>query len=457
MSKRKAKLGHAAHVKRHTVGTSNELSFSVLEAAKNELDSEAIKDAATRPSWFGHISLFTLPLGRKKSFTTPMKEKGLPLSTGEFVSAGDASSSSPSTLDFGGTKHDTASVKDASSLAFGPSAHTLEVSVGSAAPAVPKRSAEEEIARRKSRRRRQRILVPVLIIVLGLSVAGAGGWYLYQGHQRHMVQVDRLDSALNLIKQANETTVLLDGIVAKPFDAASVATIDSVLERIPEAQTQLDEADSIVRNLSVDLAESKDKEAANQAVVAVAARRALLDNGEQIAVAAQQADAAAQLLRTAWQGVINADTLARDAATLIVDTTDEHVLASKHKTEDAVAAFTAAQTALNDVMSRYPALDLEGPQSYLSKRLEAMSYAIASDNALLAKNKGEAAVQNDAYNQADSEAAAIATQLPEDAAKPAFDDFERTKAMFFDTYSTARSQAGSADAFLRDYLGTSNK
>ncbi|MEA5019737.1 MAG: hypothetical protein VB027_05145 [Gordonibacter sp.] len=457
MSKRKAKLGHAAHIKRHTVGTSNELSFSVLEAAKNELDSEAAKDSAAPSSWFGNISLFTLPLGKKKSFTTPTKESGLPLSTGEFASTGDTSPSSSSTLNFGGAKHDVASVKDTPSLGLASATHTSELPVSVVASARPKRSAEEEIARRKSRRRRQRILAAVLVIVVGLSFAGAGGWYLYQGHQYHMAQVDRLDGALNLIKQANETTILLDEIVARPFDDTSVATIDSVLERIPEAQNQLNEADSIVRNLSVDLAESKDKEAANQAVAAVAARRALLENGEQIAVAAQKADAAAQLLRTAWQGVINADALARDAAALVVDTTDEHVLASKQKTEAAVAAFTAAQSALSDIASRYPALDLESSQMYLSKRLEAMSYAIASDNALLAKNKGEAAIQNDAYNQADSEAATIAAQLPEDAAKPAFDDFERVKAMFFDTYSTARSQAGSADAFLRDYLGTPNK
>ncbi|MEF9875467.1 MAG: hypothetical protein RR772_01015, partial [Gordonibacter sp.] len=67
------------------------------------------------------------------------------------------------------------------------------------------------------------------------------------------------------------------------------------------------------------------------------------------------------------------------------------------------------------------------------------------------------AAQNDAYNRVDSEAAAIAVDLPEDAAKPALDDFKRATEAFFETYSTARSQAGSADAFLRDYLGTSSK
>ena len=40
MGKRNDKLGRAAHIKRHTVGTSNEISFSVLDAAKNELEGD---------------------------------------------------------------------------------------------------------------------------------------------------------------------------------------------------------------------------------------------------------------------------------------------------------------------------------------------------------------------------------------------------------------------------------
>ncbi|WP_332517509.1 hypothetical protein [Gordonibacter sp.] len=457
MGKRKAKLGHAAHIKRHTVGTSNELSFSVLDAAKNNLDGEVGKDTTVRSSRFGHISLFTLPLGRKKSFTTPTKESGLPLSTGEFASGGEAGPSSPGTLDFGGAKVDAGSSKDSSVPSPPLASRKPEPSVALSVPAMPKRSPEEEVARRKSRRRRHRMLVAVLIVLIGLGVAGAGGWYLYQGHQRHMSQVERLDGALELIRQANETAIALDGIVSRPLDTASLEQADGVLERIPEAQNQLEEADRIVRSVSVDLSESRDKEAANQAVVAVAARKALLESGEQIVVSAQQADDAAQRIRAAWLDVVSADALARDAAALVVDTTDEHVASSKQKTEDAIAAFSSAQTALSDIALLYPALDLEAPQLYISKRLEALGYAIASDEALLAKNKGEAAAQNDAYNRVDSEAAAIAVDLPEDAAKPALDDFKRATEAFFETYSTARSQAGSADAFLRDYLGTSSK
>lgn len=86
MGKREDKITRAAHIKRHTRGTSNEISFSVLDAAKNALegDDDGLKH---RP---GRISLFTLPGKRKKPAPTPTKERGLPLSTGGFVSVDDS-------------------------------------------------------------------------------------------------------------------------------------------------------------------------------------------------------------------------------------------------------------------------------------------------------------------------------------------------------------------------------
>ena len=63
MGKREDKITRAAHIKRHTRGTSNEISFSVLDAAKNALegDDDGLKH---RP---GRISLFTLPTQAEKA------------------------------------------------------------------------------------------------------------------------------------------------------------------------------------------------------------------------------------------------------------------------------------------------------------------------------------------------------------------------------------------------------
>ena len=462
MGKRNDKLGRAAHIKRHTVGTSNEISFSVLDAAKNELEGDVGKDAAARPSRFGHVSLFTLPLRRKKSIATPTKERGLLLSSGEFASAENPTpASSLGTVDVGSPKSD---VGGPTTVPTGAPRKTA--AAGSAAPAagapapVPSklvRSPEEEIALRKARRRLHRMLAATLVVVVGLCLAGAGGWYLYQDHQRHLHQVAQLDEALDLIREADETVVALDGIVANPLDAGSLAQADSVLAKLPAALAQLEEADAAARRVSVDLRESDDKEAANQTVAATGARTALIESGRQIVEQAQRADEAARAVREAWQRVVEADALARDAAALVADTTAEHVTASKDKTNAAVGAFADAQTALEALDSAYADVDLASPLDYVAKRIEAMGYALASDDAFLAKNKEEAVAQNDAYNRADAEAATLAAGLPDDVAQLVFDAYDQATGTLFETYSTARSQAGAADAFLRDYLGTTSK
>lgn len=456
MGKQNDKLGRAAHIKRHTVGTSNEISLSVLDAAKNELDGDSGKDTAVRPSRFGHISLFTLPLRRKKSIATPTKERGLLLSNGEFASAEDAPAPAPvGKVDVGSPQSSTSTVPP--SLRGDGSPSLPASALGRVSSSKKALSSEDEIARRKARRRRHRVLAAVLVVLVGLSLAGAGGWYLYQDHQRHMSQVSQLDGALDLIRGADETVVALDGLVSKPLDPASIAAADGVLGDLPSAFEQLEEADAIARRLSIELRESEEKEAANQTVAAVAARTALLDSGRQIVEQAKQADVAARTARETWQGVIKADALARDAAALVVDTTDEHVTASKEKTEAAIEAFTAAQNGLEELAYENPDADMAALIDYVAKRLEAMGYALASDDAFLAKNKEEAVAQNDAYNRADAEAATIAATLPTDPAQPVLDTYDQATAPIFETYSTARSQAGSADAFLRDYLGTTSK
>ena len=102
MARHGRKITHAAHVKRSTQGTSNELSFSVLDAARESLEDGGRRDAGRgRPrgrtrassagrgggalSKLGAIPLFTL--GRhRKTMATPERERGLMLPGGTFVS-----------------------------------------------------------------------------------------------------------------------------------------------------------------------------------------------------------------------------------------------------------------------------------------------------------------------------------------------------------------------------------
>lgn len=443
MAKRAKKLTHAAHIKRHTEGTSNEISFSVLDAAKNALDVDEGKDVKAKPPRFGVISLFTLHPRRKKPVATPTKEKELLIPSGE--ESLPQGSSTPTTI-----------VPIASSSATAPeSAPTLE-----GAPSVPARpyqSPEIEIARRKARRRRHRRIGVAFVVVATLALLAAGGTYVFKEFERNSNQVAQLNAALDDIARTDKVLLDLDEVLNAPLDPKNVQAMQEVQAALPQAERQLDEASARASGASEQLHDSHDKEAAAQALAAVSARRELISTGEQVVSEALDAHDGMQRADAAWAEVLAGDALVRDAAKLVADTTAENVASSKEKTDQAVVHLTAAQDQFAELNLLFPDADYSAYLDYLARRLEAMAAAAASDEALLAEDRVAAAEQNDAYNKADAAAADIAKTLPDDPADPIREVFERSTKAPLEAYSTARLQAGAADAFLRDYLGTVNK
>ena len=84
-----------------------------------------------------------------------------------------------------------------------------------------------------------------------------------------------------------------------------------------------------------------------------------------------------------------------------------------------------------------------------------MGYAIASDEAIYIQDKATADEQNALYNEADAKAAELATQLPANPTDPVVQAYETNIQGLLEDYQAARTRAGTADAFLRDYLGDS--
>ncbi len=475
MSKRKRenKLMGAAHIKRNTAGTSNEISFSVLDAATNQLDVST-GDKRTGLLRFGHVSLFTLPLGGKKPAPTPAKEQGLPLSSGDFVSVQNSTAELGRGLIERGSLGSSVS-SDSLAGALAPSGSAgfssgQSPAAGQTIPSHPSparssglsfadsaRSAEEKIRSRKRRRRRHRRLAVAFVAVVTTAAIAAGGTYLYQDNQRHLSQVGQLDDALALIEDTDDMFVSLDEAVNNPFETDADEAYQEVTSQIAESSDSLEKAASLLQPLSSDMHESMDKEAVRQALAAVSARQTLANEGVQMLDQASVAREAAARLEEAWQQVISADALAREAAQLVTDTTDEHVNESKAKTDQATTAFETARDGLEEAGALYPDADLELLVSYVDKRIESLGYAAASDEAFLMKDKETATAQNDAYNTADAEAAALAKKIPTDPAELVHEAYSQAVSESSQAYSTARLQAGTADAFIRDYLGAGFK
>lgn len=456
MSKRSDKLNHAAHVKKSTRGTSNELSFSVLDAARNALD-DGKNLSSDQARGFGRIRLFTLPIGRRKPPATPKKDELAALMGGSSPVPSSASST-PSL------------VKPVESDK--PSSEVPAVPLPQAEPKVPKpaqpspsrferaprstgRTSEEEIAWRKARRRKGKILAGILGAVIIVALAGAGLFYLYQDNVRYQQNTQLLQESADTLTSTDEFLLALDDALQDPLgDQAEtffndrqgdLASIDSSLQL---AESKADEAMQGLR-------ETVEREAADALMATSAARQTLVDQGWKILEDSVGMKSLYERVGEAWQQTGEADSLAREAAQLAGENSQEAITRSTELSNEASALFSDVRATMEVLAQEDTEVDLSAQIAYLDKRIEALGHAVASNDALLARDTAVAVEQNDAYNAADKEATSLAAALPIDPGQPVLDVLEARLADPIEAYEAARGQASTSDAFLRDYFSRS--
>ena len=222
MGKHDDKTARAAHIKRHTVGTSNQISFSVLDAAKNALDGEKGGGEKKRAFPFGGIPPFTLAR-KKKAVSTPTKEQGLPLSTRGLRVGGFGGGAPPlhaaarrprrPRRQRAGFPAVRARMRPARRCR---TARTPWEACSAAMPVWP--APAEEVARRKTTRKRRRLLAYTLAFAVGAAVIGGAGWWLYQGHQEQQARIGESDQALARIEEADATIAPLNDALSEALD-----------------------------------------------------------------------------------------------------------------------------------------------------------------------------------------------------------------------------------------------
>lgn len=475
MKKLSDKIGHAAHIKSNTAGTSNEISFSVLDAKKRSQDGEKQSGSVPELPGLGVISLFTLGRGRKPR-STPAKEKGFFLPSGEFVSTeGDA----PSIIPASGTSNTPAVIRptasgDSTSTPSGGGASAV-AAAGAAASAVaglasssPKASAsnswqtpQEEVARRKKTRKTRKAFALAALAVLVAVGLGVGGTALMQYLEQQQTKRGQLTSFIGMVEEADETVLAFDELVVTQInggvDAMGVDALASAYEDMAAdldlAREDLERARTLVEQVLIDLTDPTDIEAANQAIASINARINLIDAGRLLMDEMISGRSAAQAASEGWSMILAGDTAAREAAAMVSNPSVESIQKSMERSNAALEAFTQAVEKLSFADSAYEAVDLSAYVSYAQTRVDAQRHALASDQAYLDRNKEILASENDAYNQLDAAAAEMAKSLSGDPGELIEAYSNEQLAVLIDQYSSERSHAGTADAILRDYLG----
>lgn len=470
MRKREDKIARAAHIKRHTEGTSNEISFSVLDAAKNGLDGDDRGSARPHFPLLGAIPLFTLG-DVKKPVATPKKERGLPLSTGEFVSAESSSARSSTPQTVPGIATDA---PDAAELPAAPSASTgvlprsQSQSAGKTASSGLKRSSEapawqtpaEEVAQRKMRRKRRRRVAFGAACLALVALLGAGLLTVYSSYQIQQDKRKLLGATIERIAEDDEAVSSFDKQVTKVL-GASLSTLDAddfeescqkVTHSLDQVEESLLQVKAALEEMQSDLVDVNDQEAANKAIETINARVSMIHSGSDAlseTTLALRSYAAAQ---SGWNALLEADSLARDAAALVEDTNEENVRASMDKSNQSIEAFSRAKEELVEAQGAY-GVDLEVFLEYLDLRIEAQRSALASDQAYLDRDKEMTASANGRYNELDAQAVELIKGREDDPLTLIEKELSEKVESPAASYVTERSRASDADAFLRDYLG----
>ena len=263
-----------------------------------------------------------------------------------------------------------------------------------------------------------------------------------------------LMDSIELVSQADDVILQIDGIVNDPFSDDSKKSKQSTLSEIPGCLDVLEQADVKAREASNGLKDPTVKDIANQTVISIAARQAMMQQALELLDASLQVDEAEQQCQDIWSVVLDADDMTHEASKLVEA---DDPAGSKEKTQQANRLFTDSLAQLKTFQAEHAEVDLSVATAYIEKRIEAAGYAIAADDALIDRNKEEALAQNDWYNEAETEAATLATKLPSDMDKLFHDAYSEQYSSLIKAYTTKRAEAGTSDAVIRDYLGAQGK
>ena len=323
------------------------------------------------------------------------------------------------------------------------------------APRSTGRTSEEEIAWRKARRRKGKILAGVLCAVIIVALAGAGLLYLYQDNVRYQQNTQLLQESADVLTSTDEFLLALDDALKDPLGDQAETFFNDRQGDLASIGSSLQLAESKADEAMQGLRETVEREAADALMATSAARQTLVDQGWRILEDSVGMKSLYEQVGEAWQQTGEADSLAREAAQLAGENSQEAITRSTELSNEASSLFSDVRTTMEALAQEDAEVDLSAQIAYLDKRIEALGYAVASNDALLARDTAAAVEQNDAYNAADKEAASLAAALPIDPGQPVLDALEERLADPIEAYEAARGQASTSDAFLRDYFSRS--
>ncbi len=314
--------------------------------------------------------------------------------------------------------------------------------------------AHAEIGRRQKRRARSRFISMALVVLVVAVLASIGGTWAYQEYEKNRSNRELINEACSYIEQSDQTLVAIDEFFSQPFGEDTIARAEELQSQIPgaldllqKAKTYADRANDAIESTSAD------KEAAETARNTIVSRETMLQLADQklaVDINAKRSLDGMELMET---NIDDAQSLLAQGASAVKNTSPETVAQSTEWLMEARTKLEEAQTALNEVIERFPNGDFAIYTDYLAKRLEEIGFGLLSNEAILIQDRQTAESNNDRYNAADREAVELAKSFPDPFAQPLIEAYTQESASLDEQLTKLRSDVGGYDSFLRSYLG----
>lgn len=290
------------------------------------------------------------------------------------------------------------------------------------------------------------------VVAVAFVALGVAGWVYYQTVAEQRDAVERLERATAAAERAETAVLALDEVVRADVASLTTTRVADVAGQVPGAASDLDEAIALI-DRSVDLLPDDEVAYARALRDSVEARSEMLEHADLILEASAKAAAAHGPATRAWELMLEAKELSRQAVAEYNKLTRESVTRSAELTRQSNAKITEAKTRLDEAATAFPEVDLSMYRTYSDEKLAALLIAKQADEAFLGGRLVEANTLGARFNAAERELAAKAAQLPASPAvqlTAALDGLAgEPKAAYFE----ARTRAAEADDQLRQLEG----
>ena len=454
-------LDAAAHIKPNTLGTSNEISLSVLDAASEKSDEQLKAESRAKSEAvevLGSAEESKIAEAIEAAGATDAAQAAKAPSTHEETAPSTPAKAAEQELISAKSAQPATTAPPAPAASSAPAAPAA--SSAPAAPAATKAQATStfsqnlnssfaaEVASKKAKRRKNKaVLTAIICLILAAIVA-----VLVLAYFAYTARVNDFASSYNAaidgLAQTDETLAGVNEILENPTSQDSRRLLGSIQTNIKTSKAALSECEVLLSPVEEKAMLPSEKEKAYQLKNSLEARQDMLNTGEQMIAQLKTAIEAIDLLESSKAKVDAAITKEQNAASLIANPTTENLNAAKAAIDEATANIDSAISTFEESKKACAEADLSNYSQYLQSKKEALSQQGQAVQAILDEDTQRARDCQTAYETADAQAKSSASKI-EYIADPVLGVYKNKTADISKEYEAARTQVAAADEYLR--------